>query len=801
MRKKFFLIALVGLLMTIPSFAQLSVWSGSNSPYTQGSGTSADPYVIETADQLAYLAQLGATNQYFVLNTDIDINGLKWSSIRSFTNSSFDGNHHTIYGLTAPLFGNITSGDIKNFIISTNIKDTIHGSEESSNIYYGVLARHGGTATFDNCFVNGNCQLYVIGAGGTSSRTVYAGGICGGSYGIIKNCINTATIALELKDGTINNHYISGHAAGICGGASEGYIKACVNKGTITTDWHTYDSKYNLSTKRLKSCAIAYRSYSESPQHTSVSYCYNVATTMSEFTGGLPHVYNCYTTASSPYSGDFGMEECSNCWYLSSASGTYTKTDAEMKGAAFPTTLNNDGGQFFICDVTPNVNNGYPILSFQIFEEVTNDTITRGESIIWGDSIYTESGEYYYYTANDWGATKNTLKLVVEEIPVSLTLSVNNAVMGTVSGGGTYLSNDTVSISANANYGYHFVDWSDGNATNPRQIILGATDSSLVANFAINQYAASLATNDPTLGSVTGSGTYAYLSMITATANPQSHCHFVKWSDEVTSNPRYIELTQDTSLTAIFAKDQHVLTVLSNNETAGSVAGGGTFDYYSIVNISATANVGYKFVQWSDGVTTNPRQILVESDLTLTAQFEQCKYQLILQTSDVNAGNVYGGGEFTYGVSTNIAAVANEGYILVDWSDGDTNASRTIIMTDNLTLTANFSAIKYTITAEPNDPSMGMVIGAGEYGYKANVQLMAVANAGYEFVQWSNGETNNPYSFVANADLSIVAEFQETPSALEDVTVGNNATKVVIDGHIYIIRGNSIYNLAGSKVR
>lgn len=148
-----------------------------------------------------------------------------------------------------------------------------------------------------------------------------------------------------------------------------------------------------------------------------------------------------------------------------------------------------------------------------------------------------------------------------------------------------------------------------------------------------------------------------------------------------------------------------------------------------------------------------------------------------------------------------IEAIPDEGYYFEKWSDGDTNAFRTIIITEDLTLTANFSAIKYTITAEPNDPSMGTVIGGGEYGYNANVQLMAVANAGYEFVKWSNGETNNPYSFVANADLSIVAEFKESSSALEDITADNNATKVIVDGHVYIIRGNSIYNLTGSKVR
>lgn len=451
--------------------------------------------------------------------------------------------------------------------------------------------------------------------------------------------------------------------------------------------------------------------------------------------------------------------------------------------------------------------------TYIISTSATEGGMTKGDtSVLYREPVVITAIPNYGYEFSQWsdGNTNNPRTVYANEDATyvaqfvktyfQVSVSSDNTTMGTTSGSGRYLYQEEVTIHAKSEFGYAFKQWNDGNTDNPRVLEL-TQDTSLIAEFAISLYNISLTSNDSTMGSVSGAGVYNCFAPVTITATPKAHCHFVKWSDEVTTNPRNIELSQDTTFTAIFAKDQHVLTILSSDEIAGSVAGGGTFDYDSIVEISATANVGYKFVQWSDGVTTNPRQILIESDQTLTAQFEQCKYQLVLLTSDANAGYVYGGGEFTYSASTDIVAVANEGYIFVDWSDGDTNASRTIIITEDLTLTANFSAIKYTITAEPNDPSMGMVIGAGEYGYKANVQLMAVANAGYEFMQWSNGETNNPYSFVANADLSIVAEFKESSSALEDIMADNNATKVIVDGHVYIIRGNSIYNLTGSKVR
>ena len=40
--------------------------------------------------------------------------------------------------------------------------------------------------------------------------------------------------------------------------------------------------------------------------------------------------------------------------------------------------------------------------------------------------------------------------------------------------------------------------------------------------------------------------------LVTCTANPNRGCYFVSWSDGNTDNPRTIELTQDTTMEAIF---------------------------------------------------------------------------------------------------------------------------------------------------------------------------------------------------------------------------------------------------------
>ncbi len=54
---------------------------------------------------------------------------------------------------------------------------------------------------------------------------------------------------------------------------------------------------------------------------------------------------------------------------------------------------------------------------------------------------------------------------------------------GIVSGGGLYADGDTVTISAIANDGYEFVDWSNGCLTNSQDIVLHSRDTALIANF------------------------------------------------------------------------------------------------------------------------------------------------------------------------------------------------------------------------------------------------------------------------------------------------------------------------------
>ena len=201
-------------------------------------------------------------------------------------------------------------------------------------------------------------------------------------------------------------------------------------------------------------------------------------------------------------------------------------------------------------------------------------------------------------------------------------------------------------------------------------------------------------------------------------------------------------------------------------------------------------------MQWSDGNTDNPRTIVVESDITLTAEFALDEH---IVTATAEHGTVTGSGTYTHGTEVTLTATADEHYHFVQWSDGNTDNPRTIVVESDITLTAEFALDEHIVTATAEH---GTVTGSGTYTHGAEVILTAIPDIGYEFTQWSNGVTENPYTFSVTEDIVLEAQFKHsTATATENTPAAETPQKIFRDGQVYILHEGKVYTPTGVEVK
>ena len=140
---------------------------------------------------------------------------------------------------------------------------------------------------------------------------------------------------------------------------------------------------------------------------------------------------------------------------------------------------------------------------------------------------------------------------------ISISTSVNDNSMGSVTGAGTYNKGDSVTLIAMANDGYRFLCWGDEVTDNPRTIIANVNGVTYSAIFEKEQrITINTSVNDNTMGSVTGKGTYNKGDSVTLIAMANDGYRFLCWGDEVTDNPRtVIANVNGVTYSAIFEEE------------------------------------------------------------------------------------------------------------------------------------------------------------------------------------------------------------------------------------------------------
>ena len=228
----------------------------------------------------------------------------------------------------------------------------------------------------------------------------------------------------------------------------------------------------------------------------------------------------------------------------------------------------------------------------------------------------------------------------------------------------------------------------------------------------------------------------------------------------VVTKPQRQPYIQD--ITVGGAPQSYTINVSANPSNGGTVTGGGSYNQGQSCTVTATANNGFTFTNWTENgnvVSTQANYTFtVTGNRTLVANFQaqQQNYTITVSANPSNGGTVTGGGSYQQGQQCTVQATANTGYTFTNWTENgnvvSNNANYTFTVTGNRTLVANFTQQQFTITATANPSNGGTVTGSGTYTYGQSCTLSATPATGYTFLRWTkNGtqvSTNATYTFV-----------------------------------------------------
>ena len=407
------------------------------------------------------------------------------------------------------------------------------------------------------------------------------------------------------------------------------------------------------------------------------------------------------------------------------------------------------------------------------FTPNASETINKTIFACWLHAKKIDDNNAYIHVYNSQGAA--VYKLSVLETAI-VTLDVNDATMGTVEGGGKIVVGENTTVKAIPQLGHSFVYWLNGTevvSTDAEYTFAVTSDVTLTAVFqAEENKTLTLSVNDFDMGHIIlpsgitlGENSVAYGQTVTLKAVPAKRHHFVRWSDDNTETPRTIIITSDTTLTAEFAFDGYQVA-LSVDET--DLTGEAPTQEELWASFNTAAGFGLGELNTISKVNTIAGVATAEN---LTAVFAKPEWQwlkeYIMTVQNAQKGNTIPGSLKPDGTERTVLGLKEDIALSLDNTDAWRFAVGAFFLLTQYTTgwpgTADFSesgkpeawGSAYQAAFNLN----GVVTGSGVYQHGATATLTATPNEGYHFVQWSDGNTDNPRTMTIISDITLSAKF------------------------------------------
>lgn len=363
----------------------------------------------------------------------------------------------------------------------------------------------------------------------------------------------------------------------------------------------------------------------------------------------------------------------------------------------------------------------------------------------------------------------------------TITATSENTTYGTVTGGGSYNYNATVTLEATREKGYTFSGWYEGTtrvSTSATYTFTCTGARTLVAKWAVYNLTITVTWN-PTAskGTVTGSLTGQEGTKTTLTFTPAAAYNFDHWENNYGTtggNGTTFTFGGTTSIEVICTIKTYTVSYTKGTGITAVSRASETVNYgANAAGSTATVQTGYTFDGWYNGSTKASSSVtFAPTNVTATVTYEARatinKFTVTASpyfrttdgtgsyTSGTTGGTVTGGGSVNYGGSTTVTAAAATGYQFDGWytagATGGTllssNAAYTITnVTANQTVYARFSRIYYTVTytvgnyvSSVSRTSERVAKGANALGSTMTINA-TTAQFSYAVDGWYNGST------------------------------------------------------------
>lgn len=290
--------------------------------------------------------------------------------------------------------------------------------------------------------------------------------------------------------------------------------------------------------------------------------------------------------------------------------------------------------------------------------------------------------------------------------PFEVLLRCNPEEGGATNGAGIYEAGSQCTVTATANAGYNFVNWTENGeqvSTDAIYSFVVTTSHSLAANFSTKDYVITVEIDPENGGDVTGTGAYNEGDECVLNAIPKPDYDFVGWSKgniTVSTDEEYsFTVTETATYMAHFQKKSFTIEASTNPDDGGIVLGDGVYQQGESCTVTAMANTGYTFLRWTENgsqVSTNASYtFIVTSNRILVAQFQAITYTITVSANPNNGGEVTGGGSYNYDNFCTVRATATNGFVFTNWTENEIVISEqneyTFTVTGNRTLVANFT--------------------------------------------------------------------------------------------------------------